>query len=156
MPVEIERKFLVHAELWRPADAGTHYRQGYLSRERGRTVRVRRAGERGFLTIKGKAEGIARPEYEYEIPPKDADELLAMCPGRLIEKRRHLAPHEGHTWEVDEFLGDNAGLLVAEIELRSPDEPFALPSWAGKEVTHDPRYLNSNLVDHPYRSWARD
>ncbi len=153
MGVEIERKFLVDKELWRPADAGTAFRQGYLSRERGRTVRVRRAGEKGFLTIKGEAKGLVRPEYEYEIPARDADELLTLCAGPLIEKRRHLVEHEGHTWEVDEFLGDNAGLLVAEIELDGPDEPFARPPWVAQEVTDDPRYLNANLVDHPFRRW---
>jgi CYTH domain-containing protein len=153
MPVEIERKFLVLRELWQPTDGGTPFRQGYLSRERGLTVRVRRAGERGYITIKGPPSGLARPEFEYEIPSKDADELLGMCPGPLIDKRRHLLEHQGHTWEVDEFLGDNAGLLVAEIELDRADETFARPAWAGEEVTHDPRYLNANLVEHPFCKW---
>jgi adenylate cyclase len=152
--VEIERKFLVKKDLWRAPDAGLAYRQGYLSRERGRTVRVRRAGERGFLTIKGEAKNLARPEYEYEIPAKDADELLGMCTGALVEKRRYEVKHEGHVWEVDEFAGDNAGLLVAEIELGSADERFSLPAWVGEEVTDDPRYLNANIAEHPFSRWV--
>jgi adenylate cyclase len=153
--VEIERKFLVRRELWAPASSGTLFRQGYLSREKGRTVRVRRAGDKGFLTIKGEEKGLVRAEFEYEIPVADADELLTMCGSPLIEKRRHEVPYEGHTWEVDEFLGANAGLLVAEIELDDPAEEFARPPWVGGEVTSDRRYLNSNLVVHPYSEWAR-
>jgi adenylate cyclase len=154
MGVEIERKFLVRRELWAPDSAGTLYRQGYLSREHGRTVRVRRAGERAFLTIKGASHGIVRAEFEYEVPLADADELLALCHQPLIEKRRYLAPYRGHTWEVDEFLGANAGLWVAEIELDEPNAAFASPPWIGLEVTDDARYLNSNLVDHPFSQWV--
>jgi len=156
MGVEIERKFLVQRDLWHPEDEGKSYRQGYLCRDRGRTVRVRRAGEKAFLTIKGEGLGLVRPEFEYEIPAKDADELLALCIQPLIEKRRYRVPHEGHTWEVDEFFGDNAGLLVAEIELQRADEPFAHPAWVGKEVTDDPRYQNANLVAHPWSLWKAE
>ncbi len=155
--VEVERKFLVRKDLWPGSPRSTLFRQGYLSRERGRTVRARRAGDRGFLTIKGEGtgdQGIVRAEFEYEIPAEDADALLAMCIQPILEKRRYLVDHEGHTWEVDEFMGDNAGLLVAEIELDRPDEAFARPPWVGEEVTHDPRYLNSNLVVHPFSRWG--
>ena len=158
MGVEIERKFLVRRDLWPGSSvikAVTFFRQGYLSRERGRTVRVRRAGDRAFLTIKGESVGLARPEFEYEIPVGDAETLLGMCMLPLIEKHRHLVDHEGHTWEVDEFLRANAGLLVAEIELDRPDEVFARPAWVGEEVTDDRRYLNANLVEDPFSEWGR-
>ena len=153
MGVEIERKFLVVEGLWPRSKAATLFRQGYLSRDKGRTVRVRRAGERAYVTIKGESAGLVRPEFEYEIPVSDVDELLALCIQPLIEKHRHLIEHEGHTWEVDAFLGANAGLVVAEIELGSADEAFARPAWLGEEVTQDRRYLNSNLVEHPFSSW---
>jgi len=155
MGVEIERKFLVRRDLWPGTPAPTLFRQGYLARGTAATARVRRAGDRGFLTIKGRPTGLVRPEFEYEIPAQDADELLTLCHGPLIEKRRHLVEHEGHTWEVDDFLGANAGLLVAEIELDSPDEAFARPPWVGDEVTDDLRYLNSNLVEHPFSEWGQ-
>ncbi len=153
MGVEIERKFLVRKDLWPGSNRSTLFQQGYLSREPGRTVRVRRAGEKAFLTIKGASVALARPEFEYEIPVTDVEELLRLCVQPVIEKRRYLYEHEGHTWEVDEFSGANAGLLVAEIELGRADEPFARPLWLGEEVTDDPRYLNANLVDHPFSSW---
>jgi adenylate cyclase len=153
--VEIERKFLVLRDVWPAASPSTLYRQGYLSQEHGRTVRVRRAGERAFLTIKGQSRGLVRPEFEYEIPIADVDDLLALCIQPLIEKRRHVVLHEGHTWEVDDFLGANTGLLVAEIELDDPAASFARPPWVGDEVTDDPRYLNSNLVSHPFSMWDR-
>ncbi len=153
MGKEIERKFLVQRELWRPSAVVHDVRQGYLSREPGRTVRVRRKDARGYLTIKGPTVGASRAEYEYEIPAADADALLAMCPSPLIEKRRHVLVHEGKTWEVDEFWGDNAGLLLAEIELDREDERFALPPWAGQEVTTDARYFNASLAVHPFTRW---
>ncbi len=153
MAVEIERKFLVRNDLWPGSARSTRIQQGYLSRERGRTVRVRRGGDHGFLTIKGEARGLVRPEFEYEVPLADVAELLALCVQPTLDKWRHLFDFEGHTWEVDEFLGANAGLWVAEIELERPDEPFAPPPWLGAEVTDDPRYLNSNLVLHPFSSW---
>ncbi|MFM2066095.1 MAG: hypothetical protein RLZZ584_1004 [Pseudomonadota bacterium] len=152
MGTEIERKFLVVGSNWR-AHAGTHLSQGYLSRDKARTVRVRRAGERAFLTIKGAPVGITRPEFEYEIPLADAVQLLALCDGPLIEKIRRVVVHDGQRWEVDEFLGDNAGLVVAEIELRDADQTFSAPDWLGAEVTHDPRYINANIAVRPYCSW---
>lgn len=150
---EIERKFLVTGDGWRRS-AGVEFRQGYLSTVKERSVRVRLAGGRGTLTIKGASEGAARAEYEYEIPPGDAAELLdRLCERPLIEKRRTTLDHAGLTWEVDEFLGENEGLIVAEIELRSEDQEFDRPGWVGAEVTEDARYFNANLVRHPYREW---
>jgi adenylate cyclase len=153
MPQEIERKFLVTGTAWRSA-AGTLYRQGYLNRDKARTVRVRVAGEQAFLTIKGVTTGATRAEFEYPIPVADAEQLLALCDGPLIEKVRHIVQVDGTCWEVDEFLGDNAGLVVAEVELQAEDQPFARPPWLGAEVTHDARYYNSNLATHPYRHWT--
>ena len=153
MAVEIERKFLVQDDAWRVAAAGTLLRQGYLSTDRDRVVRVRLAGEQGTLTIKSRTVGLVRPEYEYGIPAADARELLDLCLQPLIEKIRYRILHGGHVWEVDEFLGANAGLVVAECELDSPDEPLELPGWVGREVTGDPRYGNSNLIAHPFTAW---
>ena len=153
---EIERKFLVTDGSWRDSATATPFRQGFLSTAPERTVRVRAAGGRGTLTIKSKNVGAVRAEYEYEIPITDAEELLdTLCERPLIEKVRHVVEHEGHTWEVDVFEGDNAGLIVAEIELESDGEEFASPAWLGDEVTDDPRYFNSNLVKHPYKDWDR-
>jgi len=153
MASEIERKFLVQGSGWR---AGTCVRicQCYLNRDKARTVRVRMTGDKAFLTIKGQNRGATRAEFEYEIPVADAEQLLQLSDGPLIEKNRHKVVHEGATWDVDEFLGDNAGLVVAEIELTSEDQPFARPSWLGKEVTEDSRYYNSNLAAHPYCKWT--
>ena len=154
MATEIERKFLVAGDDWKhaPADA---YAQGYLNRDKQRTVRVRVARGAAWLTIKGASQGATRAEFEYEIPVADAEQLLALCDGPIVRKLRRVVVHEGATWEVDEFLGDNAGLVVAEIELAHEDQPFARPSWLGAEVTHDARYFNSNLATAPYSSWAR-
>lgn len=153
MAQEIERKFLVTGDDWRSAPATT-YRQGYLSTARERTVRVRVAGDKGFLTIKGISTGASRSEFEYRIPPVDAEAMLAdLCLRPLIEKRRHLVDYAGLTWEVDEFFGDNAGLVVAEVELETEDQKIELPHWIGREVTGDRRYFNSSLIAHPYRSW---
>ena len=152
MPTEIERKFLVASGAWRQPTF-LRISQGYLNRARDRTVRVRIAGERAYLTIKGAMHGIARPEFEYEIPLADAEQLLRLCDGPIIEKHRHRVVHAGKTWEVDEFFGDNAGLIVAELELEREDEPFEAPAWLGVEVTHDARYLNSNLSVRPYKTW---
>jgi adenylate cyclase len=151
--IEIERKFLVVGTDWRQGQ-GTRFQQGYLNRDKERTVRVRLAGDRAFLTIKGRATGVVRAEFEYAIPVNDAEQLLKLCDGPLIEKFRYLVVHEGSTWEVDEFLGDNAGLVVAEIELQSEDQAFARPPWLGREVTGDPRYFNSSLAVNPYRAWG--
>lgn len=154
MGIEIERKFLVAGEGWREAAAAqTRFSQGYLSRDPAHTVRVRMAGDAAFLTIKGATQGATRAEFEYAIPPADAQQLLAMCDGPVVEKIRHLCPHEGMTWEVDEFLGANAGLVLAEIELEAEGQGFARPAWLGAEVTGDARYVNANLVLNPFTSW---
>lgn len=154
MGIEIERKFLVTGDGWRDqVSARTRFSQGYLSRDPARTVRVRIAGEAAFLTIKGATQGATRAEFEYEVPLADAQQLLALCDGPVVEKVRHLCPHEGMTWEVDEFLGANAGLVVAEIELVSETQAFAHPAWLGDEVTGDGRYVNANLAVRPFKSW---
>jgi CYTH domain-containing protein len=156
MGTEIERKFLVAGDGWREKASGIPYRQGYLTRGECCTVRVRRAGDRAFLTIKGRPSGIVRDEFEYEIPVADAEELLDRhCGGGIVEKFRFKVRHAGRIWEVDEFLGDNAGLVVAEIELADADEPVEPPDWVGAEVTSDPRYANSNLAVHPFIRWGR-
>ena len=152
MAIEIERKFLVQGEAWRAAPA-VFYSQGYLNRDKARTVRVRIAGDEAFLTIKGQSVGASRAEFEYAIPLADARELLAMCEQPLIEKNRRKIPHAGFVWEVDEFLGENLGLVVAEIELPTEDTQFARPDWVGQEVTDDARYFNSNLAKTPFSRW---
>jgi CYTH domain-containing protein len=157
MASEIERKFLVDAASWPcPASGGVRYRQGYLSTDPERTVRVRVAGEEAWLTIKGITRGISRSEYEYAIPVADAEAMLdQLCVKPLVEKTRYRVEFGGRVWEVDRFGGDNAGLLLAEVELPAADAPVALPPWAGREVSDDPRYFNSNLARNPYRGWAR-
>jgi CYTH domain-containing protein len=150
--IEIERKFLVRGVEWRESP-GLRLSQGYLNRAPDRTVRVRIAGERAFLTIKGSTTGASRAEFEYEIPLADGGALLKMCEQPVIDKIRRVIVHENETWEVDEFLGENAGLVVAEIELQSEDQAITRPSWLGEEVTHDPRYFNSNLSLRPYTQW---
>ena len=152
MGIEIERKFLVIGEAWRQG-SGTLLAQGYLNRDKERTVRVRVAGERAFLTIKGANAGAVRADFEYAIPVADAEQLLALSDGPVVRKIRREIEHAGLTWEVDEFLGDNAGLVVAELELDSEDQVFAKPDWIGAEVTDDRRYLNSNLATFPFRRW---
>lgn len=154
MGQEIERKFLVTGDGWREDAEGTLYRQGYLAKDKERTVRVRVAGTKAYLTIKGCTKGTSRAEYEYEIPLQDAEELLDLCEGPLVEKTRHKIQHAGHTWEVDVFHGDNEGLIMAEVELKSEDEHVEMPNWAGKEVSDDPRYYNSTLSKKPYKTWA--
>jgi len=154
MGVEIERKFLVEGDAWRTLGESTLLRQGYLSTDATRTVRVRIDGERAFLTIKGKSVGASRGEWEYPIPVAEAAELLdTLCQQPLVEKVRHRIASGPHTWEVDEFLGANAGLVVAEIELALEDEAFEQPDWIGREVTGDARYFNSRLISHPYSEW---
>lgn len=152
MAIEIERKFLVAADGWRQLEA-RRYRQGYLSRDPARTVRVRCVGEQAWLTIKGRSVGASRAEFEYEIPLADGEQLLALCEGPLVDKFRHLVRHGGLLWEVDEFLGDNAGLVVAEVELTDEAQAFERPPWLGVEVTEDPRYFNANLAVHPFKGW---
>lgn len=154
MGVEIERKFLLASDAWRQGATGVEYCQGYLSRDPARTVRVRIAGSKGFLTIKGRNEGVARAEFEYAIPLEDARELMALCEGPLIEKCRYNVEFAGFMWEIDEFFGENAGLIVAEIELPAADTEFARPEWLGVEVSSDPRYYNSSLSRTPYSRWT--
>jgi CYTH domain-containing protein len=152
MAIEIERKFLVINDNWRDAPA-VYFCQGYLSRSKERTVRIRVAGDRGFLTIKGSTTGASRAEFEYEIPLFDAKQLFTLCDGPLVEKYRRKVSYEAMLWEVDEFLGDNKGLVVAEIELESEDQQFSKPDWIGEEVTQDRRYYNSNLSVNPFNNW---
>ena len=157
MPREIERKFLVAGDGWRAGARGVPYRQGYLSAgaDAGCTVRVRVAGERAFLTVKGPSVRGGRDEYEYPIPVADAAEMLdRLCAGGRVEKLRHRIAFGGHPWEVDEFGGENAPLVVAEVELADIDEPVELPPWLGREVTDDPRYTNAALARHPFSRWG--
>lgn len=154
MGTEIERKFLVDPS-WQPPGEGVAFEQGYLSSVPARVVRVRIEGTAAKLTIKGPTAGVRRTEYEYPIPVEDAAAMLReLCEQPIIAKRRHVVEHAGKRWEVDVFAGDNAGLVVAELELASEDEPFARPPWLREEVSHDPRYYNANLVKAPYRTWA--
>jgi len=152
MGTEIERKFLVKKGGWRNKTA-TNYRQGYLSTVKERTVRVRTIEDKGYLTIKGISIGASRLEFEYEIPVQDANALLDICEKPIIEKNRYKVEHGGFVWEVDEFLGENLGLIVAELELESEDQYFPKPDWIGEEVTGDPRYFNSSLIKNPYSKW---
>lgn len=157
MAKEIERKFLVNTALWRAMAVGTRYRQGYLSSVKERVVRVRIAGDRSFLTIKGLTTGVSRLEFEYPIPLADATVMLdELCERPLIEKMRHREAFAGWTWEIDVFHGDNDGLVVAEVEIANPEDKVELPRWAGAEVSNDPRYFNNNLAAHPYRYWRND
>ena len=156
MGIEIERKFLVTSQEWRELADGIDYRQGYLSTVKERTVRVRTVGERGYITVKGITVGAKRSEFEYEIPRADADSMINyLCERPIIFKTRYTVPHQGHVWEIDDFHLENAGLIVAEVELSDPDEWFAKPSWIGEEVTGDPRYFNANLVKYPFREWRK-
>jgi adenylate cyclase len=156
MKIEIERKFLLKNDDWRKGVDGTLYRQGYLCTDPQRTVRVRVGGGEAILAVKGAGAGLARPEFEFPIPATDAEELLARCCLQpLVEKYRYRVPFAGLTWEVDEFLGANRGLVLAEIELERVDQPVPLPSWVGAEVTADPRYYNAYLARHPFTSWTR-
>lgn len=155
MGQEIERKFLINRDLWSAPDHGQPMRQGYLSTSAHCTVRVRIAGERSYLTIKGPAQAGVRAEFEYSIPLSDAEAMLGqLCKGPLIEKIRYRVPWANLIWEVDEFYGDNAGLLLAEVELSAPDQAVEIPAWIGQEVTDDPRYYNSNLARIPYQEWG--
>ncbi|MDY7537799.1 CYTH domain-containing protein [Undibacterium sp. RTI2.1] len=154
MGIEIERKFLVTNTDWKQQGQGVHLCQGYICSDPGRIVRVRIEGEQAMLTIKGKTEGISRGEWEYPIPVQDARELLSgLCAQPLIEKYRYRILYQGLMWEVDEFLGDNAGLIVAEVELESESQAFSRPAWLGEEVSHDHRYANANLLKHPFCQW---
>ncbi len=153
MGIEIEKKFLV-TTLPPDLAPGIDICQGYLVNTPDKIVRVRIKGDKGFLTIKGRPEGLVRPEFEYQIPGTDAREMLErFCDGNILEKSRHTCLHQGMTWVIDRFSGASQGLVVAEIELSSPDQPFSIPPWAGPEVTDDPRYLNASLAKWPYCLW---
>lgn len=155
VPLEIERKFLVVDNSWQSASQqAIEIRQGYLNLEQRCSIRVRVDGRHGWLNIKGATVGAERPEYEYEIPLTDAEQLLqSFAVGPVIEKTRHLVPFDGHLWEVDVFRGENRGLVVAEIELNDPAQSFEKPPWVGREVTDDIRYYNTSLCRRPYLSW---
>ena len=155
MPREIERKFLVASDSWRGRAVGVIYRQGYLSTDPERIVRVRTAGDDAFLTVKGLTTGNSRLEFEYPIPFADAEQMLALCKGPLVEKTRFEIPYAGKIWQVDEFLGDNLGLIVAEVELSSDADRIELPDWIGNEVSSDPRYYNSSLTITLFSRWSQ-
>ena len=157
MAIEIERKFLVDLSQWEilKKPLPNYFIQGYLHSEPGKTVRVRATNHKGYITIKGKssADGLSRSEFEYEIPKKEALELLSTFTEKTIEKNRYEIRFEGNVWEIDVFEGDNKGLIVAEIELESTEQTFAKPDWVREEVTSDFRYFNSALIEKPYTSW---
>lgn len=155
MGVEIERKFLVRGDEWKMLGQGVLLRQGYLSSSPERVVRIRIEDNVAVLTIKGKSTGATRSEWEYPIPLEDAKAFLdGLCERPIIEKKRYRIPYAGMVWEVDEFFGENSGLVVAEIELTAEDQAFAKPDWIGEEVTHDARYFNANLLRHPFSTWG--
>jgi adenylate cyclase len=154
MGQEIERKFLVKDDSWRAAvESSSVLRQGYLAVDHGTTVRVRTDGAEVWLTIKGPAEGLTRAEFEYRVPLTEAEPLIGLCRGRVVEKTRHKVRAGGHVWEIDEFTGANAGLVVAEVELRYADEGIAKPAWLGREVSGDRRFDNASLSVRPYAHW---
>ena len=157
MSKEIERKFLVVGNSWKKDPVGVLFRQGYLNSAKERTVRVRTIADKGFLTVKGLTVGCTRLEFEYEIPFTDAEKMLnELAEKPIIEKLRYVIPCDnGLKWEIDEFLGVNQGLIVAEIELPSEKAGFTKPKWLGKEVSLDPRFFNSNLVSNPFRTWKK-
>lgn len=154
MGIEIERKFIVTSGDYKKDAIGVLYRQGYLSITPEKVVRARIVDTKGFLTIKGPSIGNVRPEFEYEIPVSDAHQMLdTLCEKPIIEKYRYTTRWGGFVWEIDEFLGENQGLVIAEIELESENQEFPLPPWAGREVTGDSRYYNASLTRKPYASW---
>ena len=154
MAKEIERKFLLANDNWRGLTQGVHYRQGYLHADPTCTVRVRIAGDKGYLTIKGATVGIGRNEYEYPIPLDEARAMLDdLCPQPQIEKMRYTVRFADFLWEIDEFFGLNQGLIMAEIELEHEQQQFAKPDWIGHEVTGDKRYYNASLCTKPYTTW---
>lgn len=153
MAIEIERKFLVNENKLPSLIQGHHLIQGYLFNQKEKSLRVRIKDDRGYITIKSGTDCLTRSEFEYEIPLKDAKEMILLCGNNLIDKHRYLVPHKQHIWEIDIFHGDNQGLIIAEIELKHPDENFILPPWIDREVTQDPRYINASLVQLPYSQW---
>lgn len=155
MGKEIERKFLVDKQKWQPSGEKVHIRQAYLSNQPERTVRVRIAGNISFLTVKGKAEGITRAEFNYIIPVEDAEELFKLAIDTIIVKYRYKLWYRGKLWEVDEFLNENEGLLLAEVELNSASDVVVLPEWVDTEVSYDKKYFNSYLSKFPFNTWNR-
>lgn len=154
MPVEIEKKFLLKSDEWRNLGSPVLYQQGYLLINKSKTIRIRKVGTIGYLTIKSTIKGISRLEFEYKIPIKDANILLQeLCQKPTLRKYRTKITIADLVWEVDEFLDENKGLIIAEVELKSEDQNFHIPDWVGKEVTFDPKYFNSNLVRNPFTSW---
>jgi adenylate cyclase len=155
MAMEIERRFLVNGDAWRSLGQASEYQQGYISVDAERIVRVRIAGDQAWLTLKAKVTDVSRHEFEYPIPKADALTILAsMCPMQ-VSKHRTKVPVGAHVWEIDEFHGENDGLILAEIELDSENTPFDKPHWIGEEVTQDGRYTNAYLANHPYSSWKK-
>ena len=155
MPLEIEHKFLIEKDLWYALKKpiGEDITQAYLVNEPGKVIRIRVTDSDGFINIKGPIENATRLEFEYPVPREDALEILNLFASKRIEKIRYKIEFHGHLWEIDEFFGDNEGLVIAEIELKSQEESFDKPSWLGEEVTHDHRYYNSYLSEHPYAEW---
>lgn len=163
MAIEIERKFLLASDGWRAqVYRSIDMAQGYLndsqalaSGAQNSSIRIRLEGDEARLNIKSRQLGASRQEFDYPVPAADAEALLALCVGTVLKKRRHFVRHQGHEWEIDEFFGDNAGLVVAEVELGAEDEAFAMPEWAGAEVTNLLRYYNLNLTTRPFSAWSR-
>ena len=156
MAKEIEKKFLVKSDAWKEGAKITYYKQGYLSSTKERVVRVRTIDKKGFLTIKGITIGVTRSEFEYEIPAEEANLMLDnLCEKPVIEKNRAKVNFGGLVWEIDEFFGENQGLVVAEVELTDENQEIKKPDWVGEEVSGDPRYFNSNLIKHPFTQWNK-
>lgn len=154
MGIEIERKFLVKNDEYKKSSKWKFLKQGYLCNEADRVIKIRLNEGKGFITVKGRINSMSRSEFEYEIPYEDANAMLEnLCSGPIIEKKRFEFEFKGFKWEIDEFLGENEGLVVAEIELKDENAEFPKPDWIDREVTFEPRYLNSNLVKKPYRYW---
>lgn len=154
MAKEIERKFLIDISQLGDLKSGVEIKQGYISTTDNAAVRIRLSGDKAFLTLKGENTGATRTEFEYEIPVKDANEMLAeLCSGPVIDKTRYFVEHCGHTWEIDIFHGDNDGLIVAEVEMQSENESVDIPAWAVKEVTGEAKYYNAHLLNNPFKNW---
>jgi adenylate cyclase len=158
MAKEIERKFRLRSDAWRAeVKCSTLLLQGYLANTARASIRVRVGGECALLSVKSMQPGLSRDEYEVPLPVADAREMLArLCEGIAVEKWRHIVPHAGSEWEIDEFLGENAGLVIAELELESETASFEYPAWLGPEVTHEERYYNFRLSQKPYRHWPQN
>ena len=156
--LEIERKYLFNLQDWELVEKpkGVKLFQGYLCKDDYKVIRIRIAGNRGSLAIKGRLENLSRPEFQYEIPIEEANDLLLLALNKPIEKTRYKYNHKGNIWDVDIFHGENEGLCMAELELDDPDEPIDFPDWIGGEVSHDPRYYNSYLSEHPFTSWPEN